>query len=127
MLLFLAGVPLDNVCAGRALSKYWHTKHWHESADPDLVTPLAVINSHSFFVYEPCLLSNGCAVIPYHWFVCGDSIMARTWPLHTTQLSSDAGWVVQEFEMVIISQNELLVPFGFWATSDLADGLPDMT
>ena len=84
MLLFLAGVPLDNVCAGRALSKYWHTKHWHESADPDLVTPLAVINSHSFFVYEPCLLFNGCAVIPYHWFVCGDSIMARTWPLHTT-------------------------------------------
>ena len=29
--------------------------------------------------------------------------------------------------MILVSQDELLVPFGLWATSCLADGLPDAT
>ena len=113
--------------AGRSISEYWHAKHWHESADPDLITPMAVINGHSFFVYEPCLLANGRAIIPYHWFVRGTSIIARTWLLCTTQLNNSAGWVVEEFSVVFVSQNELLVPFGLRETSDLAGGLPDAT
>lgn len=113
--------------AGRLTSEYWHAKHWHESADPDLVTPLAVINGRSFFIYEPCLLADGHAIVPYRWFVRGTSIVARAWPLHTIQLGDGAGWVVVEFETIFVSQKELIVPFGFWATSNLADGLPDAT
>ena len=113
--------------AGNSISEYWHAKHWHESADPDLVTPLATINGHPFFVYEPCLLTNGCAIIPHCWFVCDKSIMAHAWLLHPIQHSDSAGWIVEEFTMVLVSQDELLVPFGLWATSCLADGLPDAT
>ncbi|KAF8259512.1 hypothetical protein EI94DRAFT_1019353 [Lactarius quietus] len=65
--------------AGRSMSEYWHAKHWHESADPDLVTPLATINGCHFFVFEPCLLTDGSAIIPYRWFVQGKSIVARAW------------------------------------------------
>ena len=112
---------------GKSVSEYWHAKHWHESANPDLVTPLAVINGRSFFVFEPCLLADARAVIPYRWFVHGNSIMAHAWPLCATQLNNGTGWVVEEFETVFVSQDELLVPFGLWATSDLAGGLPDAT
>ena len=107
------------------MSEYWHAKHWHESADPNLVTPLAIINGHSFFVFEPCLLTNGHAVIPYHWFVRGKSILARVWPLRLVQHDDSAGWIVEGFKTDIVSQDELLVPFRLWVTSHLADGLPD--
>ena len=113
--------------AGNSISEYWHAKHWHESADPDLVTPLATINGHPFFVYEPCLLTNGRAIIPHRWFVHDKSIMAHAWLLRPIQHSDGAGWIVEEFTMVLVSQDELLVPFGLWATSCLADGLPDAT
>ena len=112
--------------AGRSMSEYWHAKHWHESADPDLVTPLATINGCPFFVYEPCLLTNGLAIIPYRWFVRGKLIMACAWPLHPIQHGDGAGWIVEEFETVVVSQDEFLVPFGLWATSQLADGFPDV-
>jgi hypothetical protein len=111
--------------AGKSISEYWHAKHWHECADPDLVTPLAIINGRSFFVYEPCLLADGRAIMPYRWFVCGGSITAHAWPLCSVQHGDSTGWIVEEFETITISQDELLVPFGLWATSHLADGLPD--
>ena len=94
------------------MSEYWQAKHWHESADPNLVTPLAIINGHSFFMFEPCLLTNGHAVIPYCWFVRGKSIIARVWPLCLVRYDDGAGWMVEGFKIDIISQDELLVPFG---------------
>jgi hypothetical protein len=110
--------------AGRSMSKYWHTKHWHKSANPDLVTPLAIINGYHFFVYKPCLLADGCAIIPYCWFVCGKSIIAHTWPLRPIH---GVGWIIEEFGTILVSQDELLAPFGSWAISHLADSLPDTT
>ena len=101
------------------------SEYWHESADPNLLTPLAIINGHSFFVFEPCLLTNGHAVIPYRWFVCGKSILARVWPLCLVQHDDSTGWIVEGFKTDIVSQDELLVPFRLWVTSHLADGLPD--
>ena len=113
--------------AGRSISEYWHANHWLESANPDLVTPLAISNGHYFFVYEPCLLSNGRAIIPYRWFVRGKSIIACAWPLRPIQLGNGAGWIVEEFETIFVSQDELLVPFRLWVTNNLADNLPNAT
>ena len=68
---------------------------------------------------------NGHAVIPYHWFVRGKSILAHVWPLRLVRHNDSAGWIVKGFKTDIVSQDELLVLFGLWATSHLADGLPD--
>ncbi|KAF8270605.1 hypothetical protein EI94DRAFT_1770789 [Lactarius quietus] len=49
--------------AGKTVSEYWHARHWHEVADPSLVTPMAVINNTQFFVYEPAILTNSSWII----------------------------------------------------------------
>ena len=111
--------------AGKAVDEYWHAKHWHEVADPSLVTPMAMVNNTAFFVYEPIILANGSVVVPYRWFLRGGTITARAWPLCAVKHSNnDTGWIVEEFKMVIVSQSELSAPFGTWGASQLYHRLP---
>jgi len=111
----------------KSISEYWHAKHWHESVDPDLATPLAVFNGCSFFVLEPSLLVDGRAVMPYRWFIRGNHIVARAWPLRASNHGDGTGWIVDEFQTIVVSQDDFLVPFGAWATSHLTRHLPSAT
>jgi len=105
--------------AGKTVNEYWHAKHWHEVADPSLVTPMALVNNTRFFVYEPIILSGGGVVMPYRWFMCNGSITAHTWPLRAVKRGNDRGWIVEEFHMVIVPQGELFIPFGSWGAGQL--------
>ncbi|KAH9071129.1 hypothetical protein EDB83DRAFT_2221412 [Lactarius deliciosus] len=110
--------------AGKTVNEYWHAAHWHEVADSSLVTPMAVINNTHFFVYEPAVLTNGCVVMPYRWFLHGRSIAARAWPLRAVKRGNDAGWIVEKFKMVIVPQGEFLISFGSWGAGQLHRPLP---
>jgi hypothetical protein len=110
--------------AGESVNEYWHARHWHEVADPSLVTPMVVVNNTHFFVYEPIMLFNSRVVIPYRWFLRGGSITARAWPLRAVKRGNDMGWIVEEFRTVIVSQREQFVPFGSWAASQINCPLP---
>ncbi|KAH9159959.1 hypothetical protein EDB89DRAFT_1915359 [Lactarius sanguifluus] len=110
--------------AGKTVNEYWHATHWHEVADSSLVTPMAVINNTHFFVYEPAVLTNGCVVMPYRWFLHGRSIAARAWPLRAVKRGNDTGWIVEEFKTVIVPQGEFLISFGSWGVGQLHRSLP---
>ena len=112
--------------AGKTVNEYWHARHWHEVADPFLVTPMVVVNDAHFFVYEPTILTNGSVVMPFRWFLCDGSrsIMARAWPLRAVKRGNDTGWIVEEFKTVIVSQGELFVSFGSWRAGQLSIPLP---
>jgi hypothetical protein len=110
--------------AGKTVNEYWHARHWHESADPTLVTPMAVINNNLFFVYEPAIHTNGCVVIPYRWFLRGGSINAHAWPLRAVRHHNRTGWIVEEYTTVIVSQAELSISFGSWVSCRSHDHLP---
>ena len=105
--------------AGKIVNKYWHARHWHEVADPSLVTPMAVVNNTHFFVYELIILLNGHVVMLYHWFLRDGSITARAWPLCAVKCGNDLGWIVKEFKTLIVSQGELLIPFRSWGPAQL--------
>lgn len=110
--------------AGKVVNEYWHARHWHEAADPSIVTPMVAINNLHFFIYEPTILANGSIIMPYRWFLRGGSIMAHAWPLRAVRHGNDTGWIVEEFKTVIISQGELLIPFGSWGVGQLPHSLP---
>lgn len=110
--------------AGKSVSEYWHGRHWHDDTDPAVVTPMAVINGVHFFVYEPCLLADRRAVMPYRWFIRGNSILARAWPLRVVRSGDKTGWAVEEYTTIIILEDEFLIPFSTWDSSHFASGLP---
>ncbi|KAI9436623.1 hypothetical protein H4582DRAFT_2078249 [Lactarius indigo] len=110
--------------AGKTVSEYWHGQHWHDNADPTIVTPMAVINGLHFFVHEPCFLANGCAIMPYCWFLRGGSILANAWPLRTVGQGDETGWVVEEYTTIVVPQDKFLIPFNTWDSSQFASGLP---
>ncbi|KAI9429051.1 hypothetical protein H4582DRAFT_2114726 [Lactarius indigo] len=85
--------------AGKMVSEYWHGRHWHDNADPAVVTPMAVIDGLHFFVHEPCFLANGRAIMP-------------------------SGWVVEEYTTIVVPQDEFLILFNTWDSSQFASGLP---
>jgi hypothetical protein len=118
---FLRFYPED---AGKTVNEYWHARHWHEDADPSLVTPMVAINNGHFFVYEPAVLTNGSVVMPYRWFRRGGSIMARAWPLRAVSHHNNSGWIIEEFNTVFVSQDELFVPLGSWGAGRLTHPLP---
>ena len=85
---------------------------------------MVAINSRHFFVYELTILANNSVVMPYCWFLHDGSIMACTWPLCAVSHLNNLGWIVKEFKMVIISQDDLSIQFGYWAAGQLAHTLP---
>ncbi len=75
-------------------------------------------------MHEPCFLANGHAIMPHHWFLRGNSILAHAWPLRTVSYGDKTGWVVEEYMMIIVPQDEFLIPFSTWDSSQFASGLP---
>ncbi|KAH9036304.1 hypothetical protein EDB85DRAFT_1821811, partial [Lactarius pseudohatsudake] len=112
--------------AGRHLSEYWHTCHWVQDANPMHVTPMAVIGSQQFWTFEPCVLKTGAIVMPLHWFIRNRVIHAVAWTLRSYKSSDHImGWIVEEYNNVVVPQSDFLVPFASWGASDTTASLPD--
>ncbi|KAH9017678.1 hypothetical protein EDB85DRAFT_2076060 [Lactarius pseudohatsudake] len=83
--------------AGRHVSEYWHARHWVQDANPMHVTPMAVIGSQQFWMFEPCVLKTGDTPVPS----------------------------LPEYNNVVVPQSDFLVPFASWGASDTTASLPD--
>ncbi|KAF8263906.1 hypothetical protein EI94DRAFT_1703635 [Lactarius quietus] len=77
--------------AGKTVSEYWHARHWHEVADPSLVTPMVVINNTQFFIYELAILTNSSVVMPYCWFLQGRLPVGTRWSCLQTRTDPEVG------------------------------------
>ncbi|KAH9015450.1 hypothetical protein EDB85DRAFT_2156670 [Lactarius pseudohatsudake] len=112
--------------AGRHVSEYWHARHWVQDANPMHVTPMAVIGSQQFWTFEPCVLKTGAIVMPSRWFIRNRVIHAVAWTLRSYRSSDHImGWIVEEYNNVVVPQSDFLVPFASWGASDTTASLPD--
>lgn len=112
--------------AGQLVSEYWHARHWHQDAHPMRLTPMAVIGAQHFWSFEPCVLRNGSVVMPSRWYIRDQLVHAVAWMLRPYDTGGHAtGWIVEEYNSVIVSQTDFLVPFASWGASDMTTLLPD--
>jgi hypothetical protein len=77
-----------------------------------------------FFIFEPTLLSSGQACIPFRWFTRGRKMYTKAWPLRPVTREMDCGWVVEDFNSFEVSEDDLLVSFKNWDSSEETSGLP---
>ncbi|KAH9040605.1 hypothetical protein EDB84DRAFT_1436749 [Lactarius hengduanensis] len=97
---------------GGQVSEYWHAHHWGQDANPMHVTPMA----------------TSAIVMPSRWFIRNRVIHAVAWtlrPYHDVSSDHIAGWIVEEYNNVVVSQSEFLIPFASWGASDMTTSLPD--
>jgi hypothetical protein len=112
---------------GKTVNEYWQAHHWLNDADPEKLTPMAVIDNQHFFIYEPCLLKNGIICMPTRWFMREKTLMARAWTLRAVpheSIGGRSGWIVEEFNEIEVSQNLFLVGFETWSSAASTNGLP---
>ncbi|KAG2126564.1 uncharacterized protein EDB93DRAFT_1243814 [Suillus bovinus] len=99
-------------------------KCWLEELDPELLTPVIRLHNQDFFIFEPALLSSSQACIPFRWFVCGGKMYTKAWSLWPVAHELDCGWVVEDFYSFEVSEDDLLVSFKNWDSSEATSGLP---
>jgi hypothetical protein len=112
--------------AGKHVSEYWHARHWHQDANPMRLTPMAVIGSQQFWTFEPCVLKTGAVVMPSRWFIRDQVMHAVAWTLQPYRSDGQVtGWIVEEYNNVVVSQSDFLLPFASWGASSITTSLPD--
>jgi hypothetical protein len=122
--------PEDN---GKSVNEYYQAEHWRENICPDdqtippKLTPMAVIGNQQFFLYEPCLLHDGRACMPYEWFYRDKRLYAKTWSLRSALTATGLGWIVEEFSETTVPEEQFLVSFGAWSSSHATRHLPPAT
>jgi len=110
--------------AGAKLNEARQAKHWLEELDPELLTPVFRLRNQDFFVFEPTLLSSGQVCMPFRWFMRCGKMHAKVWSLRAVTREMDCGWVIQDFHSFDISEEDLLVSFKNWDSSEATFGLP---
>lgn len=110
--------------AGAELNEARQAKYWLEELDPELLTPVVRLHNQDFFVFEPTLLSSGQACIPFRWFTRGGKMYTKAWSLRPVTREMDCGWVVEDFNSFEVSEDDLLVSFKNWDSSEATSGLP---
>ncbi|KAG1806360.1 uncharacterized protein HD556DRAFT_1428515 [Suillus plorans] len=109
---------------GVELNEARQAKCWLEELDPELLTPVVRLHNQDFFVFEPALLLSGQACIPFQWFICGGKMCTKAWSLQPVTRELDCGWVVEDFHSFEVSEDDLLVSFRNWDSSEATSGLP---
>ncbi|KAG2126284.1 hypothetical protein DEU56DRAFT_743067 [Suillus clintonianus] len=109
---------------GMELNEARQAKRWLEELDPELLTPVARLHNQDFFVFEPALLLSGRACIPFRWFTRGGKMYTKAWSLRPVTHELDCGWVVEDFRSFEVSEDDLLVSFKNWDSSEATSGLP---
>ncbi|KAG1749271.1 hypothetical protein EDB19DRAFT_1629684 [Suillus lakei] len=110
--------------AGAELNEARQAKYWLEELDPELLTPVVRLHNQDFFVFEPTLLSSGQACIPFRWFTRGGKMYTKAWSLRPVTREVDCGWVVEDFNSFEVLEDDLLVSFKNWDSSEATSGLP---
>ena len=110
--------------SGKCVNEYWQAKHWNEELDPNKTTPMVVIDKQHFFINEPCLLKNGSVCMPIRWFHRGKKLFAKTWSMHSLSQELDSGWIVEEFNIIEVPQDQFLISFSSWSSSRSTEGMP---
>jgi hypothetical protein len=110
--------------AGMKLNEARQAKRWLEELDPELLTPVVRLHNQDFFVFEPVLLSGGQVCMPFRWFMRCGKMYAKVWSLRPVARELDCGWVVQEFHSFDVPEEDFLVSFKNWDSSEATSGLP---
>jgi hypothetical protein len=110
--------------AGTKLNKAWQAQHWLKELDPELLTPVIQLQNHDFSIFEPALLTSGKACMPFCWFVHREKMYARAWQLWPVACEINCRWVVQQFQLFEVSEDDLLILFKNWNSSGATSGLP---
>ncbi|KAG2050212.1 hypothetical protein BDR06DRAFT_1011386 [Suillus hirtellus] len=97
---------------------------WLEELDPELLMPVIRLHNQDFFVFKPALLSSGQACIPFRWFTRGRKMYTKAWSLWPVTRELDRGWVIEDFRSFEVSEDDLLVSFRNWDSSEATSGLP---
>ncbi|KAG8961083.1 hypothetical protein FRC05_006389, partial [Tulasnella sp. 425] len=91
---------------GPKLEQAWHGRRWRHKLDPDLLTPMIRTGKgpaeKDFYIWEPTLLKDGRACMPIRW----------------------QGWVVRDWDRLIISESELALSLPDFRASHLWRAIP---
>ncbi|KAG1833237.1 hypothetical protein DFJ58DRAFT_719452 [Suillus subalutaceus] len=99
--------------AGAELNEARQAKHWLEELDLELLMPVVRLHNPYFFIFEPALLSSGRACMPFCWFTRGRKMYTKAWSLRP---------VTREMDCML--EDDLLVSFKNWSSSEATSGLP---
>ena len=108
--------------SGQYLSHAYQGQCWLSDLDATLLTPMIHQAGQDFYIFEPCLTTNGSCCVPVRFFKKGEQIFARVWHMYTVKDSSrhdSFGWVVVTYNESIVPATSLLVSFSFLATTYL--------
>ena len=110
--------------SGKTVNEYWQAKHWREEVDAERLTPMAEIQNHHFFTFEPSLLNDGSVCMPVRWFHRAGVVFAMAWTMHQVPSADGGSWVVEEYNQIEVPQGRFLVPFNEWDKYFSTRGLP---
>lgn len=109
---------------GKTVAEYYQAAHWRELDDnPHKFTPMAAIKDSHYYLYEPCILSDGQVCMPYEWFYRDEKLHASVWMMRAFENS----WIVEEYNSAVLSQDDFLVNFVDWDSSYLSKSCPKAT
>ena len=113
--------------AGKLVSEYYQAAHWRQMDDnnPYKFTPMAVVGTLHYYIYEPCVLCDGRVCVPYEWFYRNNQLKGNAWMMHP--MNGRDGWIVEEYNKVEISSGDLLVNFSNWDSTVITQSLPKAT
>ncbi|KAJ3841113.1 hypothetical protein F5878DRAFT_611129 [Lentinula raphanica] len=98
--------------SGPHLSQARQAQRWLNEAPNELLTPMARINKHDFYIYEPAMQMNGSWCIPVRWFSRHEILYARCWRMEpvVSDSTNNSGWqvITGEFD---VPANQLLKNF----------------
>ncbi|KAF8486509.1 hypothetical protein JB92DRAFT_3085578 [Gautieria morchelliformis] len=89
------------------LSEARQAHRWLSEVDGDLLTLMVRHGSQEFFTFEPALLKDQSAVMPFRWFGHGRQMFAKAWRLHPCGQM----WVVLEYEVLTVALDDFLLNF----------------
>ncbi|THU99664.1 hypothetical protein K435DRAFT_818510 [Dendrothele bispora CBS 962.96] len=80
--------------SGKKLSEARQAQRWLEEIPDELLTPMARIRGHDFYIHEPAMLTDGTCCIPVWWFECNNVLFAKCWLMEAVVMDHVRGWNV---------------------------------
>jgi hypothetical protein len=110
--------------AGKVVNEYRQAAHWRTEVAPSQAAPMAAMDGHHYFVYEPCLLRDGRACVPVRWFTRNGQLLAMAWVLRAATIRHQNCWIAEEYNVIEVSRSELLLPSVAWDSTPATVGMP---
>ena len=109
------------VVGGRSLRDACQFERWRH-IDPHLATPMVSVGGRNFYTFEPIKLRSQEVCVPMRWFIRvnpdgSHSICADAWRVETLVTDNTAGYLVKEYDVFEISENDLGLTFEDFCTT----------